>query len=205
MRIRAITLLLACLFACSCRYSRGIGISYQQELDTLASLIMTDSLLETKVSQEETEAFSIFYGDVEGGHYLEACESGISSSGIESFFLFDITGDNVPEIWLLTDDCEADRLLLVYSISDGNKELYRSGATHSDYYLGDGYVLQVSAHMGKAEWLRLRWDGKRIVSRRVYGESTLDDYRVPTERPASLLQADDVSPMELLKWKSFDN
>ena len=205
MRIKNIPLLLVYLMACSCRNPRGTGVSCRRLPDTPASFVMTDSLPESPVGREESEAYPSFCGDVEGGKYLKVCESGISSSGIESFFLFDVTGDRIPEIWLLTDDCEADRLLLVYSLSDGNKELYRSGATHSGYYLGDGYVLQVSAHMGEAEWFRLRWDGKRIVSRRVYGESTPDQYRVPEERPAPLLLPYGISPAELLGWKSSVN
>ena len=199
MRIRTISLLLACLWAFSCRNAQGIGASCQQESDTLACLIMADSLLEPLVNQEEIEAFSIFYGDVEGGQYIEVSNSGVSFSGIDSFFLFDITGDKIPEIWLLTDDCEASRLLLVYSVSDGNKELFRSSATHSSYYLGEGYVLQVSAHMGEAEWFRLRWNGKRIVSQRVYRESTRDQYRVPEEKPAHILLPNGISPDELQK------
>ena len=195
-----ICLLFACLFASSCHNTHRTAVASQQEPDTLASPVMADSLLEPMECKEETEAPSVFIGDVEGGQYLEIRDSSVSSSGLMGYFLFDITGDKVPELWLLTDDCEASRELLVYSVSDRDNALYRCYAGHSSYYQGKGYVLKIVAHMGHAEWYKLRWNGTRIVSRKVFSEYTPTDYREPSESPLHYLSSRDSSSKELLRW-----
>ena len=126
-----------------------------------------------------------FLGDTTGGHCLRVSESTIESTGIESVFFFDITGDSIPEIWLRTDDCEAEKRLLVYSLSEWGKELLNAYAGHTSYYAGTNYVLMVQAHMGEAVWYQLKWNGKKIVTRQIYKESiagSSDDYRTPSEK-----------------------
>ena len=103
---------------------------------------------------------SAVLGDVAGEKYLVVSSSRVESVGIESLFFYDITGNGVPEIWMVTDDCEAARMLLVYSLSDWNRELYRGAAGHSLFYAGKDYVIRQNAHMGNAYWHRL--NGARV-------------------------------------------
>jgi hypothetical protein len=77
---------------------------------------------------------SAILGDVAEEKYLSVSTSRVEAVGIESVFFFDITGDGVPEVWMVTDDCEADRMVLVYSLSDWGRELYRDTAGHSLFY-----------------------------------------------------------------------
>ena len=101
---------------------------------------------------------------------------------VDSLFIYDITRDNIPEVWLITDDCEAERMVVVYSISDWENELYRDTAGHSMFYAGDGYILRQWAHMGHASWYKLQWDGKQITSKRIFEENT-GFYSDPPEPP----------------------
>lgn len=126
---------------------------------------------------------SAILGDVAEEKYLSVSTSRVESVGIESVFFYDITEDGVPEVWMVTDDCEADRKVLVYSLSDWGRELYRDTAGHSMFYAGNGYVLKQEAHMGYARWNRLCWDGKRVVSEKVFEETTCGDYTEPSEKP----------------------
>ena len=143
-------------------------------------------------------------GDTDGGFYIEGELSHFESVGIESVFLFDITGDGVPEAWLQTEGCEAERLLLVYYLSPWGKELYRDTAGHSMFYAGDGYVLRQWAHMGHSSWYRLRWDGENMVSEKVFEEETGGDYTEPIEKPVDEICPEDLYPHDLLKWAEYE-
>ena len=142
-----------------------------------------------------------FLGDTTGGHCLRVSESTVESTGIESVFFFDITGDSIPEIWLLTDDCEAEKRLLVYSLSEWGKELLNTYAGHTSFYAGTNYVIMVEAHMGKAVWYQLKWNGKKILIRKTYQESIAglsDDYRTPSEKWIDPMPPSTVAPDDCL-------
>ena len=141
-----------------------------------------------------------FLGDISGQQHIHVTAGGVNSVGIDSCFFFDITGDAVPEIWLLTEGSEADRLVLVYSLSDWGRELFRDTAGHSEFYAGRGYVLRQEAHMGYAHWYRLHWDGKAVVSKLVFKESTGGDYTTPEEKRFEDIRPEDLDPNELIKW-----
>ncbi len=149
----------------------------------ICSILLVFGLVMTGASNQQ-----LLLGDVKGEKYLKVSPSRVESVGIESVFFYDITRDGVPEVWLITDDCEADKLLLVYSMSDWGKELLRRGAGHMSLYGGKGYVLEVIAHMGIATWYQLSWNGKRIVVRKTYEENLHGEtnYRLPREEPLML-------------------
>lgn len=143
---------------------------------------------------------SVILGDMTEEKYLSVSTSRVESVGTESVFFFDITGDGVPEVWMVTDDCEADRMVLVYSLSDWSRELYRDTAGHSLFYAGNDYVLRQEAHMGYAHWYRLRWDGEKMVSEKVFDEFTGGDYTTPSEKPINEILPGDLDTEEVLKW-----
>ena len=142
----------------------------------------------------------LILGDVTGEKYLKVSPTRVESVGIESVFFYDITRNGVPEIWMITGDCEAERMVHVYSLSNWGKELYRGDAGHSDFYAGKDYVLRLCAHMGYAEWHVLRWNGKRMVSKKVFEEHTPGDYKTPGEKPFAVILPEDLKPEQLLKW-----
>ena len=154
----------------------------------------------SEVPMESDSHRRVILGDVKEGHYLIVSSTRVESVGIDSLFFYDITRDGVPEVWLETIGSEADRLVLVYSLTEWGKQLYWGTAGHSLFYEGKGYVLRQEAHMGYAHWYRLRWNGGKIVSREVFNEYTCGDYKTPSEKPFGEIYPGDLDPDELLKW-----
>lgn len=103
----------------------------------------------------------------------------------DEYFTYDIDKDYIPELWIKSGTCEADYILLIYKYTkDGVKKVYRGGAGHSGFYMGDGYVLQTDMHMGYAYWYKYTFDGKEIKRDQVFYEdiSNVDrDYTMPKE------------------------
>ena len=120
-----------------------------------------------------------------------------------SYFLFDITGDGIPEVWIKSGSCEADYKLSVYTY-DKAVSLIQEGeegdAGHSAFYEGDNYILQVSGHMGYASWVKLTYNNGEIKYDVVFeedlNESGKDDYTEPSEKPIEEYPVDDTSPIE---------
>jgi hypothetical protein len=65
------------------------------------------------------------------------------------YFLFDITGDDLPEIWMNIKEGE-DYKFCVYSCQNGeSKLLFKEELGYNNsFYCGDNYVLMEYAHMG---------------------------------------------------------
>ena len=160
-----------------------------------------DSLLDAgeQVGLEDDDE-SVIIGNVAEEKYLVVSASRVESVGIESVFFHDITMDGVPELWIVTGDCEAERTILVYSLSDWGREMYRGAADHSLFYAGKGYVIRQSAHMGNAYWYRLQWSGGQMASEMVFEEFTGGDYSQPEEEPVEEHLPEDLKPEDLLRW-----
>ena len=104
------------------------------------------------------------------------------------YFLFDITGDGIPELWIESGTCEADHALSVYtydkklSILDAGEE---GNASHSGFCRGDDYILQVCGHMGYQAWSKITYSNGTIKSEVIFeedlNESGKDDYTEPSE------------------------
>lgn len=99
------------------------------------------------------------------------------------YFLFDITKDGTPELWVTVGSCEADYALYVYTYDNGAKQIYETGAGHSSFFSGSDYIIQVCAHMGYSSWYKITYDGK-MKEEEVFTEDingTDEDYSVPSE------------------------
>ncbi len=138
-------------------------------------------------------------GDVSGHEYLRVFRSHIESYGIESVSFYDITGDGIPEVWLFTNRCEAEKRVLVYSIQEWKHELFWCAAGHSGFYKGNGYVLRLWAHMGDAFWYHIRWNGGKMVMYKVFEEHTVPVYTSPSEESFVEISPEDLDPAELLR------
>lgn len=81
------------------------------------------------------------------------------------YFMYDITGDGIPEFWIIYGNCEVAYMLKVcaYDKEGQYKTIWESGIGHSTLYEGNGYVLNVYGHMGHAAWSKLTYDGKKMV------------------------------------------
>ena len=124
------------------------------------------------------------------------------------YFLYDITGDGVPELWIKYGICEADYEMIVCTYDQGcNYETIReSNAVHCCFYEGNGYILQLYAHMGEAYWTKLTYNGKKIVETTIYEENVTEvddeghyfyrDYKTPTERYIELYSLHNLEPIK---------
>lgn len=106
------------------------------------------------------------------------------------FFLYDLTGDDIPELIVHTGDCEANFLIHVFTYDNRIKKIGEFGADHSRFYKGDGYILLCMAHMGCGIWWKYTFDGKKLKEEKVYEEEWPRDeegydenwkYKDPTE------------------------
>lgn len=116
--------------------------------------------------------------------YIRLIDDCISSSYETGYFLHDIDGDGIPELWIKSGECEADYQLIVYAYANGLRQIFQSDAGHSTFYIYYDGVIQIHAHMGYANWDLLTYDGWKIVSNEMYEEDingTDHDYSTPNE------------------------
>lgn len=102
------------------------------------------------------------------------------------YFLYDIDGNGIPELWIKTGECEADYQLFVYTYNNGSRQIYNGDAGHTTFYVDkdNNSVFKIYAHMGYARWEVLTYDGQKINSNEFYEEDISDtdyDYTTPTE------------------------
>lgn len=80
------------------------------------------------------------------------------------YFLYDITGNGLPELWIKSGACEADYQMMVYTI-DGSKSLriLDSYGGHTDYLLADGNIASVTCNTGSGYVSLYHFNGKKIT------------------------------------------
>lgn len=67
----------------------------------------------------------------------------------ELYFLYDLNGDNYPEMWLQVNENDEFHLLVYTNIEGEAKLLFRGNSGwNNSYYQGDNYILKNYAHMG---------------------------------------------------------
>lgn len=67
----------------------------------------------------------------------------------ELYFLYDLNGDNYPEMWLQVKEGDEFHLLVYTNIEGEAKLLFRGNSGYNnEYYQGDNYILLNYAHMG---------------------------------------------------------
>lgn len=129
--------------------------------------------------------------------YVEVINGFLYDSG-GGYFLFDITGDEIPELWIKAGEYEAEYRLLVYTYDKGIKLLYSDDAGHTDYCQGNGYIIEFYGHMGYATWKKLTYNGSSITSTIIYEEDingTDRDYREPEEKYISFYSLNNKQPI----------
>ena len=104
--------------------------------------------------------------------------------------MFDITGDELPELWVKTGTCEADYMLYVYTYENEAKKLFETGSGQSTYYKGPDYIIQMFAQMGYELWTKFSYKNGKFVSEKVYEGSISGDeeYKYPKEPRVEMKQ-----------------
>lgn len=119
-----------------------------------------------------------------------------SYNTFRTYFLLDLTGDGIPELFVRTGTCEADAQLHIYTYTTSLKRVASIGASHSSFYQGNGYFVLMSGHMGS--WCIYKYylkNGKLMKKRMGGGElkETDDDYPEPKEIGVYEVSFDDLS------------
>lgn len=124
------------------------------------------------------------------------------------YFLYDITCDGIPELWITYGESEAGHLLRVctYDNEKTYNILCEDIADHSSFYAGNGYIIKMWATMGEASWTKFTFNGKKIVETTIYKEDVNEvddegncyyrDYKTPTEKYIELYSFNDVKPIK---------
>ncbi len=102
------------------------------------------------IEDMESELLSDWYdGDFEGTKY----------------FLYDITGDGVKEMFIESPGSEAEREIFAYTIRNGRAvKIFEDGWGHSAIEAAQGRsLIWFWGHMGDFTYGRLRWNGSKIV------------------------------------------
>ena len=130
-------------------------------------------------------------------------EEGYGNSS--TYFLFDITGDGVPEVWIKSGSCEADYKLSVYTYDNGISVIEEGedgDAGNSAFYEGDNYILHVYGHMGFAGWVKITYSGGKLKHDLVFeediNESGNDGYTEPSEKPIEEYFVSDTAPIKMM-------
>ena len=190
------------VFILSVSFSKKDKASEEQkveEVSTSASSSVSYELEQPTASAEEVSLNQKIYEAYVAQLESKAAEVNADAGGLCEYFLFDITGDGIPELWVRSGTCEADYMLYVYRYGIGQLELMHStGAGHSSFYCGDNYVLQVMAHMGEAGWYKIELSGSGLSEELVYEESDVessDEYAQPVEPDAQMHDYDVTWPI----------
>lgn len=138
---------------------------------------------------------------------FEKDEDGELIYGWINYFLYDITCDGIPELWVTYGESEAGHLLRICTYDKENqyKILYEGYADHSGFYEGNGYIIKMWATMGEASWTKYTFNGKKIVETTIYEEDVNEvdaegnhfyrDYKTPAEKYIELHSFHDIEPI----------
>lgn len=65
------------------------------------------------------------------------------------YFLHDISGDNQPELWIISGTCEADKELWVYQYTkDSVKKILSEYGGHTEFFLKGQYIGSLTCNTG---------------------------------------------------------
>ena len=138
---------------------------------------------------------------------LLADEKDLDAYTDANYFLYDITGDGLPELWLIKyGTCAINTEIEVYTYDKKSnyKTILIKNATDCGYYKGKGYILERYAKMGDACWTKLTFNGKKIVETTIFKDSLNDDemddegyrYKTPSEKYIELYPYYDEGPIK---------
>lgn len=126
----------------------------------------------------------------------------------EYYFLYDLNGDDFPELWLQVLENEEYKLL-IYSNKDGEAKLLFKGdvghPAHHSFHKGDNYVLIASAHMGEQFIDKYYVDNGVVKQKNIFTleadsfEEATSNYKEVSEPEISTFEITNKSPIYDLK------
>lgn len=97
-------------------------------------------------------------------------EYSVESKGTihSEYFLYDITGDSIPELWVSSGSCEANTQLTIYTNENGKtRQIYNGDGGHSDYFVFNGELVCVMCNTGSGAVITYQYDKERIVDKTI--------------------------------------
>lgn len=123
----------------------------------------------------------------------------------EYYFLHDVTGDGIPELWLHVDGGESYNLL-TFTYKDGQtKQISKIDVghpSHHSFYSGSNYILIVYASMGASSWHKCEYNNGKIQDKEIFSETLSEEdenaeYKEPSETA--------ISPIEITNKQELHN
>ena len=158
----------------------------QARLDSIKQA-KNDSILQVQQLEKERRNETI--------NMVNAYSKKLDELVVDGYFLYDITHDGRPELWIVTGTCEADYQLNVFTYNHGIKRIFQIGASHSTFHQGANYILVWTQHMGHGEWGKISYNGK-IKWENIYIEDVENgDCRKPKEPQIKMYKKNNKLPI----------
>lgn len=115
-----------------------------------------------------------------------------------SYFLFDITGDGIPELWIESGNGEPEHAISVYmythelAVLDAGE---KGNAAFSAFYKGTDYILQVNGHWGIFSGTKIRYRNGRLEYEQVFTEEPEENIEEFSEPPVESYSFNDTEPV----------
>lgn len=85
-----------------------------------------------------------------------------------SYFLYDLTCDGTPELWVSSGTCEADTRLTAYSTDNGSlRKIYDGDGGSSDFFVTDGKLICVMCNTGAGFVITYRYEDGTVTDNAV--------------------------------------
>lgn len=118
------------------------------------------------------------------------------------YFLFDITGDGIPELWIESGDSEPEHAISVYTYNQKFAVLdagEKGNAAFSSFYRGKDYILQVYGHWGDFSGTKITYrNGKlkyEVIFEESLKESDEEEHTEVSEPAVEAYSFDDTEPV----------
>ena len=118
------------------------------------------------------------------------------------YLMFDITGNNYPDLFIVVGDSEADYTLHVFSnytndegITENVREIFKDGAGHTSFYKGSNYIIADCGTQGYYERHKLYYEGGKMYDVVIQKFEPNDALDFPQEPPITWNSPDDYQPI----------
>jgi len=115
-----------------------------------------------------------------------------------SYFLFDITGDGIPELWIESGNAEPEHAISVYTYTHELAVLdagEKGNAAFSAFYKGTDYILQVNGHWGIFSGTKIRYRNGRLEYEQVFTEEPEENIEEFSEPPVESYPFNETEPV----------
>lgn len=124
--------------------------------------------------------------------YIKQLQAMDDAYDCDRYFIYDISGDKVPELFVITGDCEMEYALHIFTYSSGKaKNVFKSlpgYAGHAGFGGGNNCLECGKYHMGSGAYWKLTLRGNKVKQSRSSSSafersSDIDNYGVGSYTP----------------------